>query len=102
MPCDVLCVVLIIESHSLIHNIAQHCNHHCGWSCGCCWDLRISCFTVHELAYYNKCGFYRDFHIAVSRSVQWVLKTVALLMFIALVAAHCDSKGSFKGRYEQL
>ena len=27
MPGDVLCVVLIIELHSLTQNIAQHCNH---------------------------------------------------------------------------
>ena len=42
------------------------------------------------------------FYIATGRSVQQALGTVTVLMVIALVAAHCDSKGSFKGRYEQL
>ena len=40
--------------------------------------------------------------MATSRSVQWAFKTVALLMGIELVATHCNSKGSFKGHYEQL
>ena len=38
--------------------------------------------------------------IAAGRSVQRALETVALLMVTALVAAHCDSKGSFEGHYE--
>ena len=41
--------------------------------------------------------------MATGRSVQcWALHTVVMLMVTALVAAHCDSKGSFKGRCEQL
>ena len=43
---------------------------------------------------YNKCSFYRGFYIAAGRSVQRALKTVALLMFTSLVAAHCDNKES--------
>ena len=34
--------------------------------------------------------------------VQRALETVTVLMVTALVAAHCDSKESFEGCYEQL
>ena len=41
--------------------------------------------------------------MATGHSVQCrALDTVAVLMVTALVAAHCDSKESFEGRYEQL
>ena len=38
----------------------------------------------------------------MGRSVQRGLETASLLMLTALVAAHCDSKVSFEGHYEQL
>ena len=50
-----------------------------------------------QLVRYNKSSFYRGFYIATGRSVQRALETVAVLMVTALVAAHCDSKGSFEG-----
>ena len=48
------------------------------------------------LVRYNNCSFYRGFYIAAGRSVQRALETVAVLMVIALVAAHCDRKGPSK------
>ena len=55
------------------------------------------------------CSFYRNFCITGAVASQKVcghcmraLHTGAVARLTALVAAHCNSKESFEGRYEQL
>ena len=93
MPCDVLCVVLcmvlcvvlIIELLPM-HSDSKYCPALENARPSLLLELWMLLVLMDLLFYYSRASWYATTSAASTKA------------FIA----HCDSKGSFKGRYEQL